>query len=70
MVKTQSTWITAFLHGLVNSVYAFTLDYGVYPEDKVRSFGLGLYGLTYLAVVVLLVLRDPIWDMRTSGHHP
>jgi membrane protease YdiL (CAAX protease family) len=69
VLKTRSIWITAFLHGLVNSVYAFTLDYGVYPEDKVRSFGLGVYGLACLTVLVLFVLRDPIWDMRTSGYH-
>ena len=61
VLKTGSIWVAAFLHGVVNSVYAFMLGYVVRPEDKVLSFGLGLYGLACLAVVVLFVLRDSIW---------
>jgi membrane protease YdiL (CAAX protease family) len=61
VLKTGSIWVAAFLHGLVNSVYAFTLDYLVRPSDMVLSFGLGLYGLLCLVPVVWLVLRDPMW---------
>jgi len=60
--KTGSIWVAAFVHGLVNSVYAFGLTYLVRPEDKIWSFGLGLYGLLCLAPIVFLLLRDPIWQ--------
>lgn len=61
VLKTGSIWAAVFLHGVVNSVYAFTITYLVRPYDKVFSFGLGLYGLACLAVVVLFTLRDPVW---------
>jgi membrane protease YdiL (CAAX protease family) len=61
LLKARSIWVPAFLHGLVNSVYAFMLEYVVRPDSNVFSFGLGVYGLACLAVVVLFVLRDPTW---------
>lgn len=67
VVKTRSIWVAAFLHGLVNSVYGFMLTYVVRLEDKVLSFGLGIYGLACLAVIVLFVLRDPIWNRQEGG---
>lgn len=50
----------------VNSVYGYVLQYIVRPDDIVLSFGLGVYGLTCLAVVVLSVLRDPVWFASSS----
>jgi hypothetical protein len=38
----------------------------VHPDNKVLSFGLGVYGLACLAVVVLFVLRDSIWGTGSS----
>ncbi|MEJ2637869.1 MAG: type II CAAX endopeptidase family protein [Calditrichia bacterium] len=61
VLKTGSIWVAAFLHGLVNSVYAFMLQYLVRPVDKLFSFGLGVYGLICLAVVVAFILRDSVW---------
>jgi len=66
VLKARSIWVAAFLHGVVNSVYAFMLGYVVRPDDKVLSFGLGVYGLACLAVVVLFVLRDSIWGTGSS----
>jgi uncharacterized protein len=62
VLKTGSIWVAAFLHGLVNSVYAFGLATLVRPEDKIWSFGLGLFGLLCLAPIVFLLLRDPVWQ--------
>jgi membrane protease YdiL (CAAX protease family) len=62
VLKARSIWVAAFLHGVVNSVYAFMLGYVVRPDDKVLSFGLGVDGLACLAVVVLFVLRDSVWS--------
>jgi membrane protease YdiL (CAAX protease family) len=67
VLKTKSIWVAAFLHGVVNSVYAYMLEYVVRPEDKVVSFGLGVYGLACLAVVVWFILRDSIWDHESKG---
>jgi membrane protease YdiL (CAAX protease family) len=66
VLKTRSIWVAAFLHGVVNSVYTFMLEYVVRPDDKVLSFGLGVYGLACLAVVVLFVGRDSIWESGPS----
>lgn len=62
VIKSRSIWVAAFLHGVVNSVYAFMLDYIVRPDDMVLSFGLGVYGLVCLAVVVLCVAGDAVWE--------
>jgi membrane protease YdiL (CAAX protease family) len=62
VLKTDSMWVAALLHGLVNSVYAFGLTYLVHPVGKIRSFGLGLYGLLCLVAIVFLLLRDPVWQ--------
>jgi membrane protease YdiL (CAAX protease family) len=64
---TGSIWVAALLHGLVNSVYAFGLAYLVRPEEKVWSFGLGLYGLLCLAPIVLWLLRDPVWQREDTS---
>ncbi len=66
VLKAKSIWVATFLHGVVNSVYGFMLRYVVHPDDKVVSFGLGIYGLACLAVVVLFILRDPIWVTGSS----
>ena len=67
VMKTNSIWVAAFLHGVVNGVYAFTLNYLVRPDNKLFSFGLGFYGLLCLGAVVLVILRDPVWKAQTSA---
>ena len=64
--KTGSIWIAAFMHGVVNSVYSFTLTYIARPGNKVLSFGLGVYGLICIALVVGAILRDPLWRSRAE----
>ncbi len=61
VMKTKSIWVVAFMHGVMNSIYSFVLNYLMRPDDKVFSFGLGIYGLICLIAIVLMVLRDPIW---------
>jgi membrane protease YdiL (CAAX protease family) len=60
--RTGSIWVAAFLHGLVNSIYAFGLAYLVRPEDKIWSFGLCLYGIICMAPVFIILLLYPIWN--------
>lgn len=61
VIKTGSIWIAAFMHGLVNSVYSFSLTYIVKPESKIFSFGLGIYGLICMGIIVFFIFRDSIW---------
>jgi membrane protease YdiL (CAAX protease family) len=69
VLKSGSIWPAAFLHGLVNSVYGFIRIYIVSPDDKILSFGLGIYGVACLALVVAAIWRDPVWtrDRLESG---
>lgn len=61
VLKTGSVWLAAYLHALNNQVYS-TLVMLVYtPNDPVFSFGGGLYGIATMAVIVLFILRDPVW---------
>ena len=64
VIKTGSIWVAAFMHGVVNSVYSFSLTYIVKPESKVYSFGLGIYGLIFLGIIVGFILMDPIWKSK------
>ncbi|MHB0869154.1 MAG: CPBP family intramembrane glutamic endopeptidase [Chloroflexota bacterium] len=61
VLKTGSVWLAAYLHALNNQVFS-TLVVLVYaPNDSIFSFGGGLYGIATMAVIVLLILRDPVW---------
>jgi membrane protease YdiL (CAAX protease family) len=61
VLKTGSVWLAAYLHALNNQVYGYLSGIVYTPNDPVFAFGGGIYGLAALAVVVLLILRDPIW---------
>jgi membrane protease YdiL (CAAX protease family) len=61
MLKSGSVWLAAFLHGVNNQVLSFLIAMVYKPADPMFSFGLGLYGLLCLAVVVGLILIDPVW---------
>jgi membrane protease YdiL (CAAX protease family) len=62
VLKSGSVLLAAFLHALNNQVVAF-LSLMVYkPNHPIFSFGIGLYGVISLGVVVLLILwLDPLW---------
>jgi len=49
------------LHGLSNQTLSFFVMAMVAPTSTLFSFGLGLPALLLGAVVVLLLLRDPVW---------
>jgi CAAX protease family protein len=65
MLKTGSIWLAAFLHGLNNQTMAFIMIFVYQPADPLWSFSAGVYSIPLLLLVVLLLLRDPIWkDVR------
>jgi membrane protease YdiL (CAAX protease family) len=59
--KSKGVWTAAYLHALNNQVFSFFCVAVVAPSSVIFSFGLGLPGLALGALVVLLILRDPLW---------
>lgn len=61
LLKTGSIWIVAFMHAVFDQTVAYIGAFVNKPDSPIFSFGIGLYCLAILAVIVLLLLRDPIW---------
>lgn len=59
--KSKGVWTAAYLHALNNQTLSFFMMFLVAPTNLMLSFGLGLPGLALGALVVLLLLRDPVW---------
>jgi membrane protease YdiL (CAAX protease family) len=59
--KSKGVWTAAYLHALNNQTLSFFVLAVVAPTSTLYSFGLGLPALLLGAVVVLLLLRDPVW---------
>ncbi len=62
--KARGVWIAAFLHALVNQTASFFMGVVYTPADTSFSFGMGIPGLVILALVVALILRDPVWKQE------
>ncbi|MFT3771509.1 MAG: CPBP family intramembrane metalloprotease [Minicystis sp.] len=67
VLKTGSVWLAAYLHILNNQLDSSLTGLLYAPSDFLFSFGSGLYGIAVLAVIVLLILRDPVWREQTRG---
>ena len=61
--KSKGIWTAAYLHALNNQTLSFFIMAVVAPINKLYSFGMGLPALLLGAIVVLLLLRDPIWKV-------
>ena len=59
--KSKGVWTAAYLHALNNQTLSFFVVAMVVPTSTLFSFGIGLPALALGAIVVLLLLRDPIW---------
>jgi uncharacterized protein len=59
--KSKGVWTAAYLHALNNQAFAFFMAAVVTPVSIVMSFGIGIPALLLCALVILLILRDPIW---------
>jgi len=62
VIKAKGVWIAAFLHALANQAFSYFAGMIYTPNDMTMSFGIGLPGIAVLALVVLLILRDPVWN--------
>jgi membrane protease YdiL (CAAX protease family) len=61
--KSKGVWTAAYLHGLNNQTLSFFAGVVVAPTSVVYSFGIGFPAIVLGAIVVLLLLRDPIWKV-------
>ena len=59
--KSKGVWTAAYLHALNNQTLGFFVVAVVAPTNTLYSFGIGLPALLLGAIVVLLLLRDPVW---------
>lgn len=59
--KSKGLWTAAYLHALNNQAMSFFLAAVVTPASIVMSFGIGIPALILCALVILLLLRDPVW---------
>jgi membrane protease YdiL (CAAX protease family) len=66
--KSNGLWTAAYLHALSNQALSFFMMTLVMPASMLFSFGMGIYGLLLGAIVVLLILRDPIWKVSEPAH--
>jgi membrane protease YdiL (CAAX protease family) len=62
--KSKGVWTAAYLHALNNQAMGFFMAAVVTPVSIVMSFGIGIPALVLCALVILLLLRDPIWKER------
>lgn len=61
VLKAKGVWIAAFLHALFNQCASYFMGMIYTPKDVAFSFGIGIPGLILMGLVVLLILRDPVW---------
>jgi uncharacterized protein len=64
VLKAKGIWIAAFLHATVNQSFSFFMGVLYTPEDPAFAFGIGIPGLIVFALLVVLILRDPIWKQN------
>jgi len=67
--KSNGIWAAAYLHALNNQSLSFFAMTMVMPTSMLYSFGMGLPSLAIGAIIVLLLLRDPVWKVteQSSG---
>jgi membrane protease YdiL (CAAX protease family) len=66
--KSNGVWTAAYLHALNNQALSFFIMTLVMPSSTFFSFGIGIPSLVIGGIVVLLILRDPIWKVTEPSH--
>jgi len=64
VLKAKGVWIAAFLHATVNQSFSYFMAIIYTPDDPAYSFGIGFPGLIVFALLIILILRDPIWKQN------
>lgn len=66
--KSNGIWTAAYLHALNNQALSFFVMTMVVPTSMLFSFGMGVPSLVLGAIVVLLLLRDPVWKITEPSY--
>ena len=61
--KSQGVWTAAYLHALNNQTVSFFFMFVYAPTNVLFSFGAGWPSLAIGALIVMLLLRDPVWKL-------
>lgn len=61
--KSEGVWTAAYLHALNNQALSFFFMVVVTPTNVLFSFGAGWPGLILGTIIVLFLLRDPVWKI-------
>ncbi len=61
VLKSKGDWTAAYLHALCNQSLSFFMLMLFRPSNILLSFGIGIPAMLLGALVVLLLLSDPIW---------
>jgi len=61
--KSNGIWTAAYLHALNNQALNFFVMTMMIPTSMLFSFGMGIPSLALGGIIVLLILRDPIWKV-------
>lgn len=64
--KSKGVWTAAYLHALNNQTLSFFFMAVYLPTNNIFSFGAGFPGIALGLIVVLFLLRDPIWKSKDS----
>lgn len=64
--KSQGVWTAAYLHALNNQTLSFFFMAVYLPTNNLFSFSAGFPGIALGLIVVLLLLRDPVWKIKDS----
>jgi len=59
--KSGGIWAAAFLHALSNQTMSIFMATVYTPADMALSFGIGVPGIVLCGLIILLLLRDPVW---------
>jgi uncharacterized protein len=63
VLKSNGIWTAVYLHALSNQALNFFAMTMVMPSSMLYSFGIGVPSLVMGAIIVLLILRDPVWKV-------
>jgi len=61
--KSNGVWTAAYLHAINNQSLSYFMMTMVMPTSMLFSFGIGIPSLVMGVIVVLLLLRDPVWKV-------
>lgn len=64
VLKTGSIWIAVLLHLIPDTIYPTANLFIATSINPIFAFGTGIYGLAFLAVFSLILLRSKVWTMN------